>query len=180
MLILNYPGNPDGLVYSEEELKAITKEARALNLIILSDEIYGLLHHQHKHISMATLCPERTITTTGLSKWCAAGGWRFGAAMLPQEMAMDFKKALIGVGSETYSCAPTPVQIAAKTAYQSYAKIQPYLDWQVQQLSFVANFIYREFTQNDIRLHPPQGGFYLLPDFHQYKEALAAKNIFIP
>ncbi len=120
ILILNYPGNPDGLTYTEDKLKAIANYTRDANMLVISDEIYGLLDHAMSHNSFANYYPERTITTTGLSKWCGAGGWRFGAALLSDGISVDLKQTLIGIGSETYSCAPSPVQIAAKEAYRSF------------------------------------------------------------
>jgi len=40
---------------------------------------------------LANYYPEKTITTTGLSKWCGAGGWRFGAAFLYDNIEPAFK-----------------------------------------------------------------------------------------
>ena len=44
LLILNNPGNPSGTVYTSEELKKLSDVCRKLNVIVLSDEIYGLLN----------------------------------------------------------------------------------------------------------------------------------------
>src|SRR5690606_13161959 len=78
LLVLNYPGNPDGVTYEEDTLKAIARIAKENNIYILSDEIYGQLHHEGAHISIARFYPEGTIISSGLSKWCGAGGWRLG------------------------------------------------------------------------------------------------------
>ena len=40
ILILNYPGNPDGLTYSEPEIIELAKAARLHNMLVISDEIY--------------------------------------------------------------------------------------------------------------------------------------------
>jgi len=93
IMIINYPGNPHGLTYNEEELKDLARVAKELNLLVISDEIYGLLNHDHEHKSFVNYYPERTITTTGLSKWCGAGGWRFGAAFLYENIEPEFKQA---------------------------------------------------------------------------------------
>lgn len=172
ILILNYPGNPDGLTYTENELIEIADAARSHNILVISDEIYGLLNHSHSHLSLANYYPEKTITTTGLSKWCGAGGWRFGAAFLYKNIEPAFKQTLIGIGSETYSCAPTPVQIAAKTAYKDYNKITDYLDYQISILKEIGNFCANRLNSFNIRVHPPQGGFYIFPDFSLHKAKL--------
>ena len=177
ILILNYPGNPDGLSYTENELKKLAETAKELNILVISDEIYGLLDFNQNHKSFANYYPEKTITTTGLSKWCGAGGWRFGAAFLYNTIEPEFKKALIGIGSETYSCAPTPVQMAAKVAYQKYDDILPYLNKQTNILKQLGNYCAEQLNASEIRVHSPEGGFYIFPDFSIYKEKLNSIGI---
>ena len=43
IMVLNYPGNPDGLTYSATELAALAEVASRYQIIIISDEIYDLL-----------------------------------------------------------------------------------------------------------------------------------------
>lgn len=177
IIILNYPGNPDGLSYNEAELQDLAEEARAQEMLVISDEIYGLLDHNNNHKSFALYYPERTITTTGLSKWCGAGGWRFGAALLYNNIEPEFRKALIGIGSETYSCAPMPVQAAASTAYSSYNGIKEYLDNQLSILKTIGNYCAEKLNAANIRVHPPDGGFYLFADFSPHKKRLSACGV---
>ena len=75
------------------------------NIHILSDEIYGLLNFENNYSSIADYYPEGTLVTTGLSKWCGTGGWRFGTMLIPEEFKQDFKNVFLGLASETYSCA---------------------------------------------------------------------------
>ncbi len=178
VLILNYPGNPDGLTYTEEELTDLARVAKELDLLVIADEIYGLLNHSNNHVSFVRYYPEKTITTTGLSKWCGAGGWRLGAAFLYDAIESAFKQALIGIASETYSCAPTPVQIAAKEAYRDFAGIAGYLTWQQETLAQIGNFCAQQLNAFKVRVHPPQGGFYLFPDFSPHREKLHARGIY--
>ena len=109
--------------------------------------------------------PERTITTTGLSKWCGGGGWRFGAAFLYENIEPEFKQVLIGIGSETYSCAPAPVQMAAKVAYQNYDDTLEYLSKQTNILKQIGNYCSEQLNASKARVHAPEGGFYLFLDF---------------
>ncbi len=177
ILILNYPGNPDGLTYSEPELMALTEVLRRYNILVISDEIYGLLNHSGNHVSLANYYPEGTIVTTGLSKWCGAGGWRLGVALLPSDIEPKFKETIIGIASETYSCAATPVQFAAIKAYQVGNEIDNYLKHQRRILKCAANYSYETLLQTGINLHAPQGGFYLNPDFTPLADKLTAKGI---
>ncbi len=177
IMILNLPGNPDGLTYTENELIAIAKIARELDILVISDEIYGLLTYKKDHCSFAKYYPEKTITTTGLSKWCGAGGWRLGVAMLYKTIEPEFRDALIGIASETYSCAPTPVQIAARTAYEDFEKIRPYVTYQNQILSEIGMFCAEKLNASKIKVEFPEGGFYIFPDFTEHKEKLNKKGI---
>ena len=85
ILILNYPGNPTGMTYTSDELTDIATVARQHNILIISDEIYGWLNHNNQHESIASFYPEGTFITTGLSKWCGAGGWRFGTGIFSRK-----------------------------------------------------------------------------------------------
>jgi len=76
ILFLNSPNNPSGTVC--ENLKEIAIIAKKYKLIILSDEIYSRLTFYKKYVSISNFYPEGTIVSTGLSKWCGAGGWRLG------------------------------------------------------------------------------------------------------
>lgn len=176
ILILNYPGNPDGLSYTKVEIENLAKAVHDLDALVISDEIYALLNHNNSHYSFANAY-QKTVTTTGLSKWCGAGGWRLGAALLSDGLGEKFKESMIGVASETYSCAPTPVQMAALAAYQSYAQIQPYLSAQINVLRQIGGFCYEKLSNTKIKLHAPEGAFYLLPDFSEYLNKLKAKNM---
>ena len=76
LLFLNSPNNPSGQVCNK--LEEISEIAKKYNLIILSDEIYSELTFSKNFKSISSYCPEKTIISTGLSKWCGAGGWRLG------------------------------------------------------------------------------------------------------
>ena len=86
IVIMNYPNNPTGSTYTAEELRLLAGIAREHKVIILSDEIYGELHFKGQHVSIARFYPEGTIISSGLSKWCGAGGWRLGAFCFPQSL----------------------------------------------------------------------------------------------
>lgn len=177
LMVLNYPGNPDGLTYSRMELAALAAVFKKHGLWVISDEIYGLLHHQGQHISLAGIYPQRTLVTTGLSKWCGAGGWRLGALILPPDAPVGLYDALVGLASETYSCAPAPIQAAAMRAYELDAELRRFLTGQRRILAAVGQVIHAELVGRGLRVHPPQGGFYLLLDFSPFAAALAGRAI---
>ena len=144
---------------------------------MISDEIYGLLNHDGNHTSLATYYPEGTIVTSGLSKWCGAGGWRLGIALLPETLPTAFKQSVIGIASETYSCAPVPVQYAGIQAYQISDEIESYLKHKRRVLSIAANYMYESLSAVNVKLHKPEGGFYLNPDFSNFRDRFKDKGI---
>ncbi|MDE2636917.1 MAG: aminotransferase class I/II-fold pyridoxal phosphate-dependent enzyme [Chloroflexota bacterium] len=177
LLVLNYPGNPDGLTYSRAELEALTVILRKHGVWVISDEIYALLDHRGRHVSLARLYPERTLVTTGLSKWCGAGGWRLGALILPPDAPGELRDALVGLGSETYSCAPAPIQAAALSAYELNGETYSFLVAQRRILRAIGSVVHGALIECGIRAHAPQGGFYLLLDFSRFAKDLAERGI---
>lgn len=176
VLALNYPGNPEGLTYNASELKAIANVARKYEVIVLSDEIYGQIHHSADHVSIARFYPEGTIISSGLSKWCGAGGWRLGTMAFPQNLhwLMD---AMACVASETYSSVSAPIQFAAVSAFAGGIQIERYLQHSRRILAGLGRRVHSRLTHVGIRVHPPEGGFYLLLDFEPFREKLQKHGI---
>lgn len=176
VLVLNYPGNPEGLTYSPGELSDIADVARRYGMIILSDEIYGQIHHRGEHVSIARFYPEGTIISSGLSKWCGAGGWRLGTMTFPPPLhwLMD---AMACVASETYSSVSAPIQHAAVNAFQGSIQIERYLQHSRRILAGLGNRAYSTLHDAGIRVHPPEGGFYLLLDFEPFREQLRQRGV---
>lgn len=176
LLVLNYPGNPDGLTYTANELKEIAKVARDYELILLSDEIYGQIHHKGGHVSVARFYPEGTIISSGLSKWCGAGGWRLGTFTFPNSLDW-LMEAMASVASETYTSVSAPIQFAAVEAFRGSMAIERYL-WKARRiLSTLGQKCYRMLADAGVRIHAPEGAFYMFPDFSPFADRLAKKNI---
>lgn len=176
ILVLNYPGNPDGGTYSAEELMELAEVAKRYQLIILSDEIYGQLNFKGSHVSIARFYPDQTIISSGLSKWCGAGGWRLGTFTFPAELRwlMD---AMASAASETYTSVSAPIQYAAVRAFNGGLTIERYL-WHARRiLATLGNWCYECMAEAGVRIHPPEGGFYLFVDFSPFSEALVRRGI---
>lgn len=177
LLILTYPDNPTGSSYNEKELKTIADIASEYGLIILSDEIYGRIHHDGKHKSIARYYPDGTIISSGLSKWCGAGGWRLGTFSFPDELQW-MMEAISSVASETYTSVSAPIQYAACTAFNGNDEITEYLNHSRRILKALANYSVTKLHEVGVNVHLPDGAFYLFPDFEVIREPLAKKNIF--
>jgi aspartate aminotransferase len=176
ILILNYPGNPDGLTYTSDELKGIADVARDYEVILLSDEIYGQLHHRGEHVSVARFYPEGTIISSGLSKWCGAGGWRLGTFTFPPDLDW-LLEAMATVASETYTAVSAPIQFAAVHAFRGGIAMERYL-WHARRiLSALGSEFQQILAEGGVRVHAPEGGFYLFLDFSPMADALSKRGI---
>ncbi len=176
LIVLNYPDNPSGTTHTPEELQGIAEVARRYGAIVLSDEIYGQLHHRGEHVSIAKYYPEGTIVSSGLSKWCGAGGWRLGTFHFPPELHW-LLDAIAAVASETYTSVSAPIQYAAVHAFRGGVEIERYL-WHARRILAVLGGQCVEILRSaGARLHAPDGGFYLFPDFAPLADRLAARGI---
>ncbi len=176
LLILNYPSNPTGQTYSKEELVELTSIFRKYKILVLSDEIYGKITFDNSHTSLVTIYPEGTILSSGLSKWCGAGGWRLGFFVVP-ECITWLIDAMAIVASETYTSTSAPIQYAAITAFQSHLELDSYVLQCRTILERLSIIVMETLTSADIKVLPPRGGFYVFPDFDNYRDVLATKNI---
>ena len=160
LLFLNSPNNPSGQVC--ENLEEISQVAKKYNLIILSDEIYSELSFKEGFKSISNFCPEKTIISTGLSKWCGAGGWRLGYFIIPDTLK-NLRDSINVLASETFSSVSAPIQYAAITAYSTdHSK---YINDSKNILKAVGNYVYENLKSNKVIISKPQGGFYLMPEF---------------
>jgi len=176
LLILNYPSNPTGYTYTEQQLKDLAAVARKYKVIVVADEIYGLLHHRHGHKSIAPFYPEGTILSGGISKWCGAGGWRLGALSFPPQL--DWLANSIAVAaSETFTSTSAPIQYAAITAFKPMPEIEMYLDACTRVLSALGKKCNDILNETGIANDSPDGCFYLFPDFSLFREKLQTRNI---
>ncbi|MFT6691654.1 MAG: aspartate aminotransferase [Colwellia sp.] len=174
LVILNSPGNPDGLCYTAKELQALAVVLEKYQAMVISDEIYAPLQHDNQHVSIARYYPKGTFVTSGLSKWAGAGGWRLGIAILPEDCDSQLKDAMLGIASETYSCASSPIQYAAITAYSDNVTMSLYVQHQRTILKAVGLYIHKAVIDAGLHAHAPEGGFYLLLDFTAYRQSLKA------
>ena len=160
LLFLNSPNNPSGQVC--ENLEEISQVAKKYNLIILSDEIYSELSFKEGFKSISNFCPEKTIISTGLSKWCGAGGWRLGYFVIPESLN-QLRDSLKVLASETFTSVSAPIQYAAIAAYNN--DHSEHINNSKNILNAVGNYVYENLKSNKVIINKSQGGFYLMPEF---------------
>jgi aspartate aminotransferase len=170
ILILNSPNNPSGAVCNN--LEALAKVAKKYKLIVLSDEIYTDLTFGNDYNSISKYYPEFTFITGGLSKWCGAGGWRLGFLAVPKKLN-EFLTSLKSLASESYSTVNTPTQFAAAEAYGG--DYEEYKKKVKGILNAIGDYVYNNLKSNKVLINPPQGAFYLMPEFKNKKYKNSSK-----
>ncbi len=176
LLFLTYPNNPTGTSYTADELTELATIARRYNIIVMSDEIYGELDHGGTYRTIASSYPEGTISSSGLSKWCGAGGWRLGTFVVPEQLN-TIRDAIVAVASETFTSTSAPIQYAAVRAFEGGDDIDAYLVQSRRILQALGNWIHTRLGQADVMTVAPEGGFYLFADFTAHTESLHARGI---
>ena len=111
-MMLNFPGNPTGFVYSKDELQEIVDVVKDKNMFVISDEIYAELTYGHKHLSLAKLMPGKTVLINGLSKSHAMTGYRIGYIAGPK----DFVEQANKMHAFAVTAPSNPAQFAAQEA----------------------------------------------------------------
>ncbi|MFC1541870.1 pyridoxal phosphate-dependent aminotransferase [Candidatus Latescibacterota bacterium] len=162
LLILNSPSNPTGMVYSEDELKALADVIVESGIHVLSDEIYEkLIYDGKKHVSIASFSDEiydKTITINGVSKSYSMTGWRIGYAAGPEEII----KAMSTVQSQETS---NPCSISQKAALAALTGSHEFLETWVSEFSERRLYIINRLNSLDgVTCKKPEGAFYVFPD----------------
>ena len=162
-LILNTPSNPTGMVYSEEELRAIAEIAVEKDFYVVADEMYEyLIYGEKKHVSIASLGDEiykRTITCSGVSKSYAMTGWRIGYTGSSAEIA----KMMGSVQSHQTS---NPNSIAQKAALEALTGDQSALGEMRVEFDKRRKYMFDRLSAMPLlELLEPEGAFYVFVDF---------------
>lgn len=127
-VILCSPGNPSGVVHTEQEIADLLDLCRRRNLILISDEIYDEFCYEESRTqgragAPAELrCPSparlkdsagQVLVVRGFGKTYGVTGWRLGYAAGPRWLIDQ----MIKLQQYIYVCAPAPLQWAAIEAF---------------------------------------------------------------
>ena len=151
MIILNSPCNPTGVVYSEEQIKALAEIAAEKDILIMTDEIYERFCYDGKCQSIANY-HEKTLLLRGFSKSYAMTGWRLGY-VASSESLKDVVEEMTKIQQYTFVCAPTPFQKAAVAAMDY--ETSDFLDAYRKK----RNLLYKGL-KDKFELVKPMGAFY--------------------
>jgi len=168
-IFINTPNNPTGAIYPEKFLKEIVDLAGENNLLLISDEIYGLIvFDDNKAVSIGEIAKDvPAIVMNGISKYFIRTGWRFGYLCLhdPEGKASETMNAV------KYSCNAyghasrgmvTPVVVAATQVLEnapltSSKKL-------LNELEKRRNYVMKRISEiEELSCHTPQAALYAFP-----------------
>lgn len=159
VLFLNYPSNPTGASFNNDELEKIAAFAKEKNLLILSDEIYCDLTYDREHQAISSLpgMKERTMLLGGFSKNFAMTGWRIGFAAGPSE----WLSAMLKIHQYSTICAPTTSQFAAISALELAQKDSDRMRDIYRERR---DLLVEEYNRIGLPTAVPNGAFYTFSD----------------
>lgn len=161
LLILNSPSNPTGMVYSEGELKELSRIIAKAGIYCISDEIYEKVIYDQQHVSIASFGEEikkKTIVVNGASKAYSMTGWRIGYAAGPKEMI----QAMSNLQDHSTS---NPTSIAQAASVEALTGSQDDLEKMVREFKKRRDFMVdRVNAITGISTVKPQGAFYCWVD----------------
>ncbi|MDN4593240.1 pyridoxal phosphate-dependent aminotransferase [Polycladomyces subterraneus] len=173
--LINSPSNPTGMVYTEEELRALGEVCLEHDVAIISDEIYQhLIYGEEKHVSIASLGPDfyrNTIVINGVSKTYSMTGWRIGYAAGDARII----KAMTGLASHSTS---NPTSIAQYAAIAALTGTQEPVDTMRAAFKERRDFVVKRLSEiPGFRILPPQGAFYAFVNVRTAIDASPFENV---
>jgi aminotransferase len=155
-IVVCTPSNPCGKVFTRDELEKIAALCRELGAWAFTDEIYEyIVYDDRRHVSMASVDKDVTITISGFSKTFSVTGWRIGYVAANERVT----KSIGLVNDLFYVCAPTPLQWGIARALEIGEEYYRNLaaDYQKKR-----DMLAEALREGGFQPFVPQGAYYML------------------
>jgi aspartate aminotransferase len=167
-IIVNSPNNPSGAVYPDELIAGLVELCESHGIYLVMDDIYHRLVFDGTRPAPAyrftdlDVDSSHVVVVNGVSKLYGMTGFRVGWTIAPRDVVEVMKN----VQSQTTSC-PAAVSMAA--AEGALLGTQAAVESLRLSIENNRNVMLRELrTLADLRVEPPLGTFYCVPDFRAY------------
>src|SRR6201996_3844494 len=104
------------------------------------------------------------------------GGPRLPGGAAPGRLRQRRRDRLLGIGSEIWSAPAAPIQQAAAYAFSDPPELTERIALSRRLHREVARAVAHRFTAAGAVVPPPQGAFYLYPDFGPVRDVLVARH----
>lgn len=169
-IILNSPNNPSGAMYPAEFIAKMVEFCERKGIYLIMDDIYHKLVYQQNQWKPAWNYTDKDIENTrvivvnGVSKLYGMTGFRVGWAIAPRKLV----EIMTNVQGQMTSNPAIVLQSAAEGALTGQQGLVENL-----RMTFENNrqIILNELKAfSDLKVVPPDGTFYVMPDFRAYGE----------
>jgi len=95
MVIVNVPNNPTGSTWSREDLRGLADLVEGTDALVVSDEVYGPMHHDGREVISVTHEPrlrERALVFASFGKILHCTGWKIGYVTAPEALTREIRK----------------------------------------------------------------------------------------
>lgn len=173
LVVLNFPSNPTGVTYTENQLVSLSKILKEKDIFVLADEIYSELTYDQQHISIAKYLPNQTILINGASKTFAMTGYRIGLVAGPSELITEITKMHQFTITTPVNSSMAAATIAFLDADKESHKMKAaYLERR--------NYLMHALTELGFTFLLPNGAFYLfikIPSSYQKNDLQFALDL---
>jgi aspartate aminotransferase len=175
-IIVNSPNNPSGAVFSNQFIAEIVEFCEQKKIYLIMDDIYhklvfeGSVWEPAYKYSKLDIESTMIISVNGVAKLYGMTGFRIGWVITNRKLV----EVMRNVQAQTTSCTSALLQAAAEGALNGMQSIVENLRLTFQNNKQVVIEELKSFK--GVRLIPPQGTFYALPDFRAYLPSSLAKD----
>ena len=164
-IIITSPSNPNGSVWSKEQLQYVADLAVTHPFYVVSDEIYEkLIYDGKKHLSIAQLGEQiksQTFMVNGMSKAYAMTGWRIGYVAGPRDV-------ITAMASFQSQATSNPNSIAQYAALKALTGDQSCVDEMVVEFQKRRDVMVERINAiPGLSCLKPQGAFYIMMNIKQ-------------
>lgn len=169
-IIVNSPNNPSGVMYPEDFIADLVDFCERKGIYLIMDDIYHKLVFDRKQwvpsyqFTNKDVENSRLIIVNGISKSYGMTGFRIGWVIAPRKMV----EVMINVQSQMTSNPSVLLQSAAEGALMGQQAIVENLRLFIENNRTIIMNEFKAF--NDIKVVPPDGTFYVLPDFRAFSQ----------
>ncbi|MBD3257132.1 aminotransferase class I/II-fold pyridoxal phosphate-dependent enzyme [candidate division GN15 bacterium] len=167
-IVVNSPNNPSGAIFPEELIGQLVEFCETKGIYLIMDDIYHQLYFgSNKPVSVYKFAKNqsdasRLVVVNGVSKAYAMTGFRIGWTVANRKV----NQAIINIAAQNTSCPSVVLQHAAVGALEG---VQSGVESMRQTLENSRNVMLNELNAfTGIKITPPDGTFYCLPNFRAY------------
>ncbi len=167
-LIISNPNNPNGQVFSNEELYYIYDFCRKNNISLICDEIYHGIEFKKSSKSILNF-GQKAIVINSFSKYFLMPGWRLGWTVIPDSLKENFLK----LSQNLFISSGNIAQYSALKIFECIDE----LNETVKKYSITRTQISKLLSEiKGLGFREPDGAFYFyldVTDFNKDSEELA-------